>query len=72
MFEFNGALIDQSKGWKIIYTDDEGDIMMLGDYPWQLSIKCHICIYIYIYYISKFISSYLFVSSCNAVLSAQW
>ncbi|XP_039115160.1 auxin response factor 4-like isoform X1 [Dioscorea cayenensis subsp. rotundata] len=47
MFEFNGALIDQSKGWKIIYTDDEGDIMMLGDYPWHAFCSMVRRIYIY-------------------------
>ncbi|KAG9457560.1 hypothetical protein H6P81_002068 [Aristolochia fimbriata] len=35
MFEFKGELVDSSKGWQVIYTDDEGDIMLLGDYPWQ-------------------------------------
>ncbi|XP_068657815.1 auxin response factor 2A-like isoform X2 [Aristolochia californica] len=34
MFEFKGELVDPSKGWQVIYTDDEGDIMLLGDYPW--------------------------------------
>ncbi|XP_068661821.1 auxin response factor 2A-like isoform X2 [Aristolochia californica] len=35
MFEFKGELVDPSQGWQVIYTDDEGDIMLLGDYPWQ-------------------------------------
>lgn len=34
MFEFEGALLNRSKGWKVIYTDHEGDTMMVGDYPW--------------------------------------
>lgn len=38
MFDFNGALIERSNGWNVIYVDDEGDTMQIGDYPWQLSI----------------------------------
>lgn len=38
MFEFKGGLAGCSSGWQVIYTDDEGDIMMIGDYPWPLSI----------------------------------
>lgn len=39
MFDFNGSLIDGSSGWHVAYTDNEGDIMLIGDYPWQLSTK---------------------------------
>ncbi|KAL5796839.1 hypothetical protein ACOSQ2_001659 [Xanthoceras sorbifolium] len=35
MFDFNGSLIDGSSGWHIAFTDEEGDIMLIGDYPWQ-------------------------------------
>ncbi|XVE73241.1 hypothetical protein DITRI_Ditri11bG0101400 [Diplodiscus trichospermus] len=35
MFDFNGGLIDGSSGWLVTYTDDEGDMMLIGDYPWQ-------------------------------------
>ncbi|XWS76490.1 hypothetical protein CRYUN_Cryun01aG0180900 [Craigia yunnanensis] len=35
MFDFNGRLIDGSSGWHVTYTDDEGDMMLIGDYPWQ-------------------------------------
>ncbi|MCL7040110.1 hypothetical protein MKW94_020998, partial [Papaver nudicaule] len=35
MFDFNGALIDRSNGWNVIYVDDEGDTMQIGDYPWH-------------------------------------
>eukprot|EP00268_Persea_americana_P031636 TRINITY_DN30857_c1_g1_i2.p1 TRINITY_DN30857_c1_g1~~TRINITY_DN30857_c1_g1_i2.p1 ORF type:complete len:798 (+),score=174.90 TRINITY_DN30857_c1_g1_i2:46-2439(+) len=34
MFDFKGGLVDSSNGWQVIYTDDEGDIMLIGDYPW--------------------------------------
>ncbi|KAK1560458.1 hypothetical protein Q3G72_026873 [Acer saccharum] len=39
MFDFNGSLIDGSSGWEITFTDDDGDMMRIGDYPWQLSSK---------------------------------
>ncbi|KAI3930685.1 hypothetical protein MKX01_037131, partial [Papaver californicum] len=35
MFDFDGALIERSNGWNVIYVDDEGDTMLIGDYPWQ-------------------------------------
>ncbi|OAY49597.1 auxin response factor 4 [Manihot esculenta] len=35
MFEFKGSLIDGSSGWQVTYTDNEGDMMLIGDYPWQ-------------------------------------
>lgn len=34
LFEFNGEL-KASKDWLIVYTDDEGDMMLVGDDPWQ-------------------------------------
>ena len=35
MFDFEGRLIDGSSGWQITYMDDEGDMMLIGDYLWQ-------------------------------------
>ncbi|KAL3512105.1 hypothetical protein ACH5RR_024822 [Cinchona calisaya] len=35
LFEFNGELKSQSKNWLVVYTDDEGDMMLVGDDPWQ-------------------------------------
>ncbi|XP_043705451.1 auxin response factor 2B-like [Telopea speciosissima] len=35
MFEFNGELMAPSKSWLIVYTDNEGDMMLVGDDPWQ-------------------------------------
>ncbi|KAF3430916.1 hypothetical protein FNV43_RR25646 [Rhamnella rubrinervis] len=47
IFEFNGELITPKKKWVIVFTDDEGDMMLVGDDPWQEF--CHIvrkiCIY---------------------------
>ncbi|KAK7261386.1 hypothetical protein RIF29_27695 [Crotalaria pallida] len=30
-----GLLTDPSKGWRILYTDSENDIMVAGDDPWN-------------------------------------
>ncbi|KAL7243671.1 hypothetical protein ACSBR1_015977 [Camellia fascicularis] len=34
LFEFNGELKEQNKNWLIVFTDDEGDMMLVGDDPW--------------------------------------
>ncbi|KAJ8431062.1 hypothetical protein Cgig2_017058 [Carnegiea gigantea] len=36
LFHFNGELKTPEKDWLIVYTDDEGDMMLVGDDPWQL------------------------------------
>lgn len=35
LFEFNGELMDPKKNWLLVYTDDENDMMLVGDDPWQ-------------------------------------
>ncbi|CAI0548053.1 unnamed protein product [Linum tenue] len=35
LFEFGGDLNDPKQNWMIVYTDDEGDMMLVGDDPWQ-------------------------------------
>ncbi|XP_075641031.1 auxin response factor 9-like [Castanea sativa] len=35
MFDFKGSLINGSSGWHVTFTDYEGDMMPIGDYPWQ-------------------------------------
>lgn len=35
IFEFNGELIAPNKKWLVIFTDNEGDMMLVGDDPWQ-------------------------------------
>ncbi|XP_057516615.1 auxin response factor 2A isoform X3 [Amaranthus tricolor] len=35
LFDFNGELKTNEKNWLIVYTDDEGDMMLVGDDPWQ-------------------------------------
>ncbi|GLU07457.1 hypothetical protein SLE2022_244150 [Rubroshorea leprosula] len=35
MFDFQGSLINGSSGWFLTYTDNEGDLMLIGDSSWQ-------------------------------------
>ncbi|KAG9446203.1 hypothetical protein H6P81_012331 [Aristolochia fimbriata] len=35
LFEFDGELIGPNKNWLVVYTDNEGDMMLVGDDPWQ-------------------------------------
>lgn len=35
MFDIQGELYDTPNKWKVVYTDDEDDMMMVGDDPWQ-------------------------------------
>ncbi|KAG1331599.1 auxin response factor 23 [Cocos nucifera] len=35
MFEFQGELMSPNKNWLVVYTDNEGDMMLVGDDPWH-------------------------------------
>ncbi|KAF5751532.1 putative Auxin response factor [Tripterygium wilfordii] len=35
LFCMEGLLQDPGKGWRVLYTDSENDIMVVGDDPWQ-------------------------------------
>ncbi|XP_019171679.1 PREDICTED: auxin response factor 1-like [Ipomoea nil] len=35
MFEMEGELCGSVKKWQVVYTDDEDDMMMVGDDPWH-------------------------------------
>ncbi|GAB4845791.1 Auxin response factor 2A [Ancistrocladus abbreviatus] len=35
LFDFNGELMAPKKTWLVVYTDDEGDMMLVGDDPWE-------------------------------------
>ncbi|OEL15073.1 Auxin response factor 23 [Dichanthelium oligosanthes] len=35
MFDFNGELKGSNKEWMVVYTDNEGDMMLVGDDPWN-------------------------------------
>ncbi|KAJ6851358.1 auxin response factor 2-like [Iris pallida] len=47
MFEFEGKLMSPSKSWMVVYTDSEGDMMLVGDDPWQEFCSMVRKIYIY-------------------------
>ncbi|PON51928.1 Auxin response factor [Parasponia andersonii] len=47
IFEFNGELIEPKRNWLIVFTDDEGDMMLVGDDPWEEF--CHLVRKISIY-----------------------
>ncbi|GJR03412.1 putative transcription factor ARF family protein [Tanacetum coccineum] len=47
LFEFNGELKARTKTWVVVYTDDEGDMMLVGDDPWEEFIVMVRKIYIY-------------------------
>ena len=34
LFECGGELMAPRRNWMIVYTDDEGDMMLVGDDPW--------------------------------------
>ncbi|KAL1196156.1 Auxin response factor 1 [Cardamine amara subsp. amara] len=35
MFDIEGELLKSTKKWQVVYTDDEDDMMMVGDDPWN-------------------------------------
>ncbi|KAL0736951.1 hypothetical protein Bca4012_013161 [Brassica carinata] len=35
MFDIKEELLESTKKWQVVYTDDEDDIMMVGDDPWN-------------------------------------
>ncbi|KAK4765503.1 hypothetical protein SAY86_026593 [Trapa natans] len=35
IFEFHGELIGPNSNWLVVFTDDEGDMMLMGDDPWK-------------------------------------
>ncbi|GER34830.1 auxin response factor [Striga asiatica] len=35
LFGMNGLLRDPEKGWRVLYTDSDNDMMVVGDDPWQ-------------------------------------
>jgi len=47
MFEFDGELVSPNTTWMVVYTDDEGDMMLVGDDPWQEFCRMVRKIYIY-------------------------
>ena len=35
LFGLEGEFDDPSKGWQLIYTDHENDVLLVGDDPWE-------------------------------------
>jgi len=35
MFDIEGELCGSTKKWQVVYTDDEDDVMLVGDDPWH-------------------------------------
>lgn len=35
MFDIKSELDKSAKKWQVVYTDNEDDMMMVGDDPWQ-------------------------------------
>ncbi|OMP09728.1 AUX/IAA protein [Corchorus olitorius] len=35
LFSMEGLLRDPDKGWRVLYTDSENDVMVVGDDPWH-------------------------------------
>ncbi|KAK2643311.1 hypothetical protein Ddye_025074 [Dipteronia dyeriana] len=48
LFSMEGLLRDPNKGWRILYTDSENDVMVVGDDPWH-SDFCNVVSKIHIY-----------------------
>ncbi|KAG1367940.1 auxin response factor 15 [Cocos nucifera] len=44
LFDMKGLLNDPHRKWNVVYTDDEDDMMLVGDDPWQLSASTNLCI----------------------------
>ncbi|KAL5207985.1 hypothetical protein ABZP36_032420 [Zizania latifolia] len=49
MFYIQGELSSSLKKWKVVYTDDEDDMMLVGDDPWHEFCSMVKRIYIYSY-----------------------
>ncbi|KAK3142534.1 hypothetical protein QOZ80_4BG0347810 [Eleusine coracana subsp. coracana] len=49
MFDIHGELDSALKKWQVVYTDDEDDMMLVGDDPWNEFCSMVKRIYIYTY-----------------------
>lgn len=47
LFSMEGLLQDPEKGWRILYTDSENDMMVVGDDPWREFVEVVSKIHIY-------------------------
>ncbi|XP_062184117.1 auxin response factor 9-like [Phragmites australis] len=72
MFDIQGELGSTLKQWQVVYTDDEDDMMLVGDDPWNEFCSMVKRIYIYTSEVAKQLApkSKLPVSSDTSKLSA--
>lgn len=42
MFDLKGELCGSRKIWVVVYTDNEDDVMMVGDIPWKYVFLCQL------------------------------
>ncbi|KAI3461452.1 hypothetical protein Pfo_018115 [Paulownia fortunei] len=47
LFSMEGLLRDPNNGWRVLYTDSENDMMVVGDDPWREFIEVVTKIHIY-------------------------
>ncbi|XP_041994892.1 auxin response factor 4-like isoform X2 [Salvia splendens] len=47
LFNMEGLLHDPNHGWRILYTDSENDMMVVGDDPWHEFVEVAMKIHIY-------------------------
>lgn len=40
LFNLQGQLDDVTKGWQLVYTDHENDVLLVGDDPWEEFCGC--------------------------------
>ncbi|KAG8064601.1 hypothetical protein GUJ93_ZPchr0004g38307 [Zizania palustris] len=56
MFDIRGELCSTLKRWQVVYTDDEDDMMLVGDDPWDEFCSMVKRIYIYPYEEAKLLA----------------
>ncbi|GJZ92854.1 retrovirus-related pol polyprotein from transposon TNT 1-94 [Tanacetum coccineum] len=42
LFHMEGILINHDGAWRLLYMDEENDMMFVGDDPWEMATKIHI------------------------------
>lgn len=40
MFKLGGQLEDPQSGWQLVFVDNEGDVLLVGDDPWEEFVSC--------------------------------
>ncbi|KAA8536621.1 hypothetical protein F0562_029099 [Nyssa sinensis] len=71
MFEIKGELCGSTKKWQVVYTDDEDDMMMVGDDPWHEFCNMVRKIFIYTNEEVKKLSPKIKLSVCEERLACK-